>query len=118
MSKITWPAWFSGPDGKSAIFESAGDVPAGWTTGAEKLTVSGEKAAETPKPAKTPEPDKIPTTNADKAPAGEKVELDTGGWPWSAELHASSKSKTKDGYWRMKVGVSRPSPKSGYPLDL
>ena len=41
-------------------------------------------------------------------------EVDAGGWPWSAELHASTKGKTKDGYWRMKVGVSRPDNKPGF----
>jgi hypothetical protein len=42
-------------------------------------------------------------------------ELDAGGWPWDASLHASTKGKTKDGLWRMKVGVSRPDPKPGFP---
>lgn len=42
-------------------------------------------------------------------------EVDAGGWSWSADLHASTKAKTKDGLWRMKVGVTRPAPK---PLDL
>lgn len=41
-------------------------------------------------------------------------EVDAGGWPWSADLHASTKGKTKDGYWRMKVGVSRPDNKPGF----
>lgn len=44
-------------------------------------------------------------------------EVDAGGWPWSAELHASTKGKTKDGYWRMKVGVSRPADKPGFPVS-
>jgi len=43
-------------------------------------------------------------------------EVDTGGWPWSADLHASTKGKTKEGYWRMKVGVTRPSDKPGFPI--
>ncbi len=43
-------------------------------------------------------------------------EIDAGGHPWSADLHASTKGKTKDGYWRMKVGVSRPDPLAGYPV--
>lgn len=46
------------------------------------------------------------------------VELDADGWPWSADLHAVTKTKTKDGRWRMKVGVKRPDPKPGFPLDL
>lgn len=43
-------------------------------------------------------------------------EIDAHGWPWSADLHASTKGKTKDGLWRMKVGVTRPEPKPGFPL--
>jgi hypothetical protein len=118
MKTLTWPAWFSSPTGKSEIFESAGDVPAGWTSGAEKQSVDGGK------PAKTPEPEKPAALPASVAPPvkpdapSSKVELDTGGWPWLVQFHASSKSKTKGGYWRMKVGVARPDPKPGYPLDL
>jgi len=114
MSKLTWPAWFSSPKGDaSAIFEKAEDVPAGWTSGAEKQTVGGKLAKE---PAK--ESAKEPAAAAPASGDGAPVELDTAGWPWTAELHASSKSKTKDGLWRMKVGVRRPDPKPGYPLDL
>lgn len=49
MKVITWPAWFSSPEGKSAIFEKAEDVPAGWTSGAEKQTAGAEKSAAPPK---------------------------------------------------------------------
>lgn len=49
--ELTYPAWFNGPKGESAVFESADDVPTGWTSGAEKRTAK--------------EPDKEP----DKAPA-------------------------------------------------
>lgn len=51
----------------------------------------------------------------DAAPAGDANEVDAAGWPWSADLHAATKGKTKDGLWRMKVGVSRPDPKPGFP---
>ena len=30
MAEQTFPAWFYGPDGQSAICESADDVPKGW----------------------------------------------------------------------------------------
>jgi hypothetical protein len=43
-------------------------------------------------------------------------EIDAHGHPWSADLHASTKGKTKDGLWRMKVGVTRPDPKPGFPV--
>lgn len=112
-----WPAWRYGPGGKSAVFESEKDVPAGWqdhpTKVGEKAATSAKTPAPTPTPTPTPAPAATPPSG-DGAP----VELDTAGWPWTAELHASSKSKTKDGLWRMKVGVSRPDPKPGYPLDL
>jgi hypothetical protein len=44
-------------------------------------------------------------------------EIDAHGHPWSAELHASTKGKTKDGLWRMKVGVTRPAPLPGFPVE-
>ena len=44
-------------------------------------------------------------------------EIDAHGHPWSADLHASTKGKTKDGLWRMKVGVSRPDPLPGFPAE-
>lgn len=47
--------------------------------------------------------------------AGDPNEIDTGGHPWSEALHAGTKGKTKDGYWRMKVGVSRPADLPGFP---
>jgi hypothetical protein len=44
-------------------------------------------------------------------------EIDAHGWPWSADMHASTKGKTKEGLWRMKVGVTRPDPKPGFPVE-
>src|SRR4051812_46493604 len=44
-------------------------------------------------------------------------EIDAHGHPWSADLHASTKGKTKDGLWRMKVGVTRPDPLPGFPVE-
>jgi len=104
MSKeLTWPAWFNGPNGQTAIFEAAEDVPNGWTSGAEKQSLS--------KSEKKSAPEK-------KQDAGNGPELDADGHPYDPALHAATKSKTKDGLWRMKVGVSRPAPAPGYPLDL
>lgn len=54
---------------------------------------------------------------SDSAPAADSGEIDAAGWPWSPELHASTKGVTKDGLWRMKIGVSRPAPKPGFPKD-
>lgn len=42
--------------------------------------------------------------------------VDAHGWPWSADMHASTKGMTQDGLWRMKVGVKRPDPKPGFPI--
>jgi len=50
MKDLTYPAWFNGPDGKSAIFASASDVPTGWTSGAEKISVSGKAPLKTDEP--------------------------------------------------------------------
>ncbi len=53
------------------------------------------------------------TATTDASPSDDGI--DAHGHPWSAELHASTKGKTKDGLWRMKVGVSRPDPLPGFP---
>jgi len=105
MDDKNWPAWRYGPGGEAEIFASEADVPSGWKDHPSKHE-KGDKAAP-PSPVSTPLP---------SATGGE--ELDTHGWPWDAALHASSKTKTTAGLWRMKVGASRPDPKPGYPLDL
>lgn len=43
--------------------------------------------------------------------------VDAHGHPWSEALHASTKSTTKEGLWRMKPGVSRPDPLPGFPAE-
>lgn len=86
---------------------------------------SGAIAASAPAPASRPAPssepasDNAPEANqpAGGAPATDSGEVDTGGHPWSETLHASTKTKTKDGYWRMKVGVSRPADLPGFPKE-
>lgn len=55
---------------------------------------------------------------AASSPSTDKPEVDADGHPFDPALHAATKSKTKDGKWRMKVGVTRPAPAPGYPLDL
>lgn len=50
-----------------------------------------------------------------ETPVSDPNEIDAHGWPWSPDLHASTKGTTKDGLWRMKVGVTRPDPKPGFP---
>lgn len=49
------------------------------------------------------------------------ITLDADGHAYDPKLHAATKSKTKAGLWRMKVGVARPKPAPGFPkppLDL
>lgn len=53
------------------------------------------------------------TASPSEGPEG----VDAHGHPWSADLHASTGNKTKDGLWRMKVGVTRPEPMPGFPKD-
>lgn len=51
-------------------------------------------------------------TNKDADPS--KIEIDAEGHAFDPSLHAATKSKTRAGLWRMKVGVARPAAK----LDL
>jgi hypothetical protein len=44
MEIVKWPAWFYGPDGQSAVFESPDEVPEGWEDHPSK--VSGDVADE------------------------------------------------------------------------
>lgn len=57
------------------------------------------------------------SADAGASPPANAGEIDAHGHPWSADLHASTKGKTKDGLWRMKVGVSRPDPLPGFPAE-
>lgn len=138
MTTRNGPAWFYGPNGQSQVFEPGDDVPAGWQDHPSKV-ITPEKTGSKPLP---PQTDPIPASQRGAAPvvagnaasaaqtggAGEAGStsdqsntLDAHGWPWSAEMHASTQAKTNAGLWRMKVGVTRPAPKAGYPkppLDL
>lgn len=102
MEKQTWPAWRYGPNGAADIFDSESAVPAGWKDHPSK--VGADKPAPRPTPLATGD-----------AP------VDADGWPFDPKLHAATKTQTKAGLWRMKVGVSRPAAKPGFPkpvLDL
>lgn len=57
------------------------------------------------------------STTATPIASPSDAEVDAGGHPWSEALHASTKTKTKDGYWRMKVGVTRPANLPGFTQD-
>lgn len=58
----------------------------------------------------------VATTGGVNAPA-DNAEIDAHGYPWNEDMHASTKGKTKDGLWRMKVGITRPDPLPGFPRD-
>lgn len=110
----SWPAWFYGPAGAAAIFATAGAVPAGWADHPSKVaeTAKPAKAAPTPTPAPAPAQQPATSTGTQGTAA---PEIDAHGHPWSADLHAATRNITKDGLWRMKVGVKRPDPLPGYP---
>lgn len=99
--------------GGAAVAVASGNVSAQSNASAkpaiEPVTGGSETAArESPVSAGTG-----PSVTTDASPS--EGELDAHGWPWSADMHASTKGKTKEGLWRMKVGVTRPDPKPGFP---
>jgi hypothetical protein len=105
------------PGGRPAT--RAARQPANTTvTAKEAAKTTGEKAIGTP-PAEAAKTDPIGNQVGNAPDAGEtQVELDAHGHAYDPALHAATKSKTKAGLWRMKVGVSRQDPAPGYPLDL
>ena len=96
--------------------------------GASLATIAnaGEFSIKTEAPKKAgdtvaaPAPVAEPSQASDVAEASQAATddgtVDAHGWPWSADMHASTKGMTQDGLWRMKVGVKRPDPKPGFPI--
>jgi hypothetical protein len=84
---------------------------------ASQDTAKSSATAETLAPANLASAGTGETATSAASPSDDGGEVDAHGHPWSADLHASTKGKTKDGLWRMKVGVSRPDPKPGFPVD-
>lgn len=143
-----FPSWRYGPKGEAAVFESEADVPKGWedhpskhgfepgggvgtiVAPANTTTTAAEAAKSTEAKSQTHTDPAISAQSgvggagqpasgqAPKSPSADKAELDADGHSYDPTLHAATKSKTKDGKWRMKVGVKRPDPAPGYPLDL
>jgi len=109
MKTHSYPAWFYGPNGAREIFNSDEEVPAGWHDHPSKVPASTK-----------PVPPVVAKENAgsEKQPVTASADLDAAGWPFDPSLHAATRTKTKDGLWRMKVGVSRPAPKQVEKLDL
>lgn len=83
-------------------------------------TELAEKIAAVPTTVAAPEPAvEVSGDTAEASPPATdtgNVEIDAHGHPWSAELHASTKGKTKEGLWRMKPGAERPAPMPGFPV--
>lgn len=111
-----FPAYCTGPNGQDGIFNSEAEVPAGWKMPNGKVKGGKAKPAEASTPPAVAATETPAVVQSGEAPSG-SVELDADGWPWTEELHAATKTKTGAGLWRMKVGVSRPAPKTA-PLDL
>lgn len=62
--KVSWPAWYYGPNDQAEIFESAADVPADWVDHPAKV---GETPA--PKVTKAPAEPSAKKTRAKKQTA-------------------------------------------------
>jgi hypothetical protein len=149
MDDNQFPQWAYGPGGASGVFNSADEIPAGWVDHPSKVKdaadtsdsgvktpiasangdVSEAKVAKSTTAASQTHTDPAKAAKAGVAgmgstPAtGDTAGLDAHGHPYDAAVHAGTGSKTKDGLWRMKVGVKRPAPAEGFPkvappLDL
>lgn len=124
------PKGFSSKRDKSSTGTQTAVAPANATTSAEKASKTTDEksraAADVAKAAKAgvggagQQPVASQPAKADESKGADpsKVELDAHGHAYDPSLHAGTGSKTKAGLWRMKVGVSRPEPAAGYPLDL
>jgi hypothetical protein len=107
LNVITYPA--------PVVPASAGN---GASSDAPKATAAPSAPAATPEASPAPASTSTTATSiASHTDDADAIELDRDGWPWSAEMHASTKGKTKEGLWRMKAGVERPAPKPGFPKD-
>lgn len=90
-------------------------VPAGNAVAAKPGTYLASAGPETSAPAEQESAGNGPTATSTASPSD--AELDAHGHPWSEELHASTKTKTKEGLWRMKPGATRPEPMPGFPIE-
>ena len=111
---LAYPFVSKGPEGKEQVFDSEGEVPAGWT-----LPEGGVKAgkAKAPEKAKQPATETVTTTSADNSSGSEQSpqpEVDAEGTPFDPAMHTGTKTKAR--LWRMKVGVKRPEKPAA--LDL
>lgn len=85
-----WPAWFYGPKGASAVFESQSDVPAGWASHPSLVGQAAIDAADVEMPIA-------------------KV-VDASGVAWDASINTENRAQTASGLWQLLPGKSRPAP--------
>lgn len=99
-----FPFASTGPNGETEIVNSEAETKPGWTLPGGKT-----KGASKPKvePTSTTAP-ATPKTPASPAPQLVGDEFDAAGTAWNPALHAATRTKTKAGLWRMRVGVTRP----------
>ena len=97
MDDKNWPAWFYGPKGASAVFESQSNVPAGWVD----------------HPSKVGQPATDPDAADVEIPIAKVV--DASGVPWDATVNTANRAQTVAGLWQLLPGKSRPAPAK---LDL
>lgn len=102
----------STPNVGNSIKSEATQVVGAGIVGASEVTSQNSVASDTQENPASVGNGSTATTDASPSDSNE---IDAHGWPWSPELHASTKGQTKDGLWRMKVGVTRPDPKPGFP---
>lgn len=79
--KVSWPAWFYGPDGASQIFDNSDEVPSGWEDHPSKVKASpAAKAAKVNKDVEDAEFEDVSDGDIMKALDEAKVEYKTD-WP-------------------------------------
>lgn len=108
-----WPAWRYDPaTGQGKVFDSEAEVPAGWSETNPRPDPHAEPAPPPPPPAAAKAPAAPPPPPTPPAPPAtapsDGAEVDAAGVAFDPARHAATKTKTKAGLWRMKVGVSRP----------
>lgn len=96
-----------------AVAAPKGSAPVG---GDAKPDTAKPSATEETQVSESPASDGTGETATTGASLSDGV-VDAHGWPWSADMHASTKNQTGEGLWRMKVGVKRPDPKPGFPVN-
>lgn len=99
-----------------ALLGGAATLPQSGKSGAVSQGIEQPSAG----PAISAQESPVSAGNGDSATNGaspsDGSEVDAHGWPWASDMHASTRTMTKEGLWRMKVGVTRPDPKPGFPI--